>query len=69
MPIYALWMANTYSCFFRIQGKAKYAAWKKVADEGISAEEAQKRYVDFIEKLKEKYGYDESKQPEQVGGN
>lgn len=59
-------MAN---CNRGTQGKAKYAAWKKVADEGISSEEAQKRYVAFIETMKEKYGFDESKQPEQVGGN
>ncbi|OJD15561.1 hypothetical protein AJ78_04184 [Emergomyces pasteurianus Ep9510] len=54
---------------FDFKGKYKYSAWKKVADEGLSAEDAQKKYVALIEKLKQKYGYDEAKAPEQVGGN
>ncbi|KLJ07460.1 diazepam-binding inhibitor (GABA receptor modulator, acyl-CoA-binding protein) [Blastomyces silverae] len=54
---------------FDFKGKFKYNAWKKVADEGLSAEDAQKQYVELIEKLKAKYGYDEGKEPEQVGGN
>ena len=35
----------------------------------MTPEEAQNRYVELIEKLKEKYGYDESKDPEPVGGD
>ncbi len=51
------------------QGKAKKNAWQKVADEGISAEEAQERYVALVEKMKETYGYDAAKEPEAVGGS
>lgn len=49
------------------QGKAKYNAWKKVAEEGITAEQAQERYIAKVEELKGKYGYDENKEPEAVG--
>ncbi|WEW59748.1 acyl-CoA-binding protein (ACBP)/diazepam binding inhibitor (DBI)/endozepine (EP) [Emydomyces testavorans] len=52
---------------FDFKGKYKYNQWKKLVDEGVTAEEAQQRYVALIEKLKAKYGYDESKVPEQVG--
>ena len=51
------------------QGKAKYNAWKGRVDEGLSAEDAQSKYVALVESLKEKYGYDASKEPEAVGGN
>ncbi|KAF5007450.1 hypothetical protein FDECE_6212 [Fusarium decemcellulare] len=51
------------------QGKAKYNAWKKVADEGISADAAQERYVKLVEELKVKYGYDAAKVPEAVGSS
>jgi len=54
---------------FDFKGKYKYNAWKKIVEEGVTPEEAQKRYVELIEKLKEKYGYDESKDPEPVGGD
>lgn len=50
------------------QGKYKHSSWKKLVDEGLSPEDAQIKYVELIEKLKEKYGYDEGKEPEQVGG-
>jgi hypothetical protein len=50
------------------QGKAKYNAWKKVVEEGISAEQAQEKYVAKIEEMKTKYGYDANKEPEAVGG-
>lgn len=33
------------------QGKYKYNAWKKFADEGLTAQEAQKRYVEFIDSV------------------
>ncbi|KAF7543604.1 hypothetical protein G7Z17_g10605 [Cylindrodendrum hubeiense] len=52
---------------FDLKGKAKKNAWQKVVDEGISAEAAQTRYVELVEKLKEKYGYDANKAPEAVG--
>lgn len=43
---------------FFVQGKAKKGAWKKIHDEGVSAEDAQKRYVELVEKLKEKHGFE-----------
>jgi hypothetical protein len=49
------------------QGKAKKNAWKAVVDDGLSAEEAQQKYVELIERMKETYGYDENKEPEAVG--
>ncbi|KAI9171134.1 Acyl-CoA-binding protein [Paramyrothecium foliicola] len=49
------------------KGKAKKNAWQKVADEKISAETAQERYVALVEKLKGSCGYDENKEPEAVG--
>ncbi|KAI8685815.1 ACB domain-containing protein [Fusarium keratoplasticum] len=51
------------------QGKAKYNAWKKVAEEGVTPDAAQEQYVKLVEELKEKYGYDENKVPEAVGAN
>ncbi|ODH51312.1 hypothetical protein GX48_02552 [Paracoccidioides brasiliensis] len=54
---------------FDFKGKYKYNAWKKIAEEGLSAEEAQEKYVSLVEKFKEKYGYDALKAPEQVGGS
>ena len=50
------------------QGKAKYNAWQKVADEALTPEQAQEKYVAKIEEMKGTYGYDENKQPEAVGG-
>lgn len=47
----------------------KKNAWQKLVDEGVTPEEAQKRYVQLVEKLKSAYGYDESKEPEPVGGS
>jgi len=52
-----------------LQGKAKRNAWKKVVDEGISAEESQERYVALVEKLKVTYAFDPSKEPEAVGSS
>jgi diazepam-binding inhibitor (GABA receptor modulating acyl-CoA-binding protein) len=49
------------------QGKAKYNAWQKVVDEGVSVTDAQEKYVALVEKLKESCGFDENKQPETVG--
>ena len=48
------------------QNKYKYQAWQKLVDEGVSASDAQERYVKLVESLKEKYGYDENKEPEAV---
>ncbi|KAK2882452.1 hypothetical protein FQN49_000344 [Arthroderma sp. PD_2] len=52
---------------FDFKGKYKYAKWKEVVDQGITPEQAQEQYVELVEKLKAKYGYDESKEPEPVG--
>ncbi|KAI9670990.1 MAG: hypothetical protein M1831_005075 [Alyxoria varia] len=41
-----------------LEGKAKRSAWQKKADAGLSAEDAQKQYVETVEKLKEKYGFE-----------
>jgi len=40
-----------------------------VVDEGITKEQAQERYVELVEKLKETYGYDANKEAEAVGGS
>ncbi|KAL2121509.1 hypothetical protein VTJ04DRAFT_5536 [Mycothermus thermophilus] len=53
---------------FDLKGKAKYNAWKKAVDDGITPEQAQEKYVAKIEEMKEKYGYDANKEPEAVGG-
>ncbi|KAL9044000.1 MAG: hypothetical protein Q9214_002833 [Letrouitia sp. 1 TL-2023] len=41
---------------FDLKNKAKYNAWSAIAEQGLSAEEAQERYVKLVESLKEKYG-------------
>jgi len=41
-----------------VQGKAKRKAWQKVVDEGLSKEDAQKKYISLVESLKEKHGYE-----------
>jgi diazepam-binding inhibitor (GABA receptor modulating acyl-CoA-binding protein) len=51
-----------------MQGRAKKNAWQKVVDEGITAEQAQERYVALVEKMKTTYGFDADKEPEAVGG-
>jgi diazepam-binding inhibitor (GABA receptor modulating acyl-CoA-binding protein) len=53
---------------FDLKGKAKKRAWQKIVDEGVTPEEAQERYIKLIEELKTVYGFDESKEPEAVGG-
>jgi hypothetical protein len=40
------------------QGKAKFNAWKKVADDKTTPEDAQKKYVELVEKLKGVYGFE-----------
>ncbi|KAM5435855.1 acyl-CoA-binding protein (ACBP)/diazepam binding inhibitor (DBI)/endozepine (EP) [Microsporum ferrugineum] len=52
---------------FDFKGKYKHGKWKEIVDEGISPEQAQEKYVELVEKLKAKYGYDESKVPEPIG--
>ncbi|KAI4157608.1 MAG: hypothetical protein LQ342_008158 [Letrouitia transgressa] len=41
---------------FDLKNKAKYNAWSAIAEQGLSADEAQERYVKLVESLKEKYG-------------
>jgi diazepam-binding inhibitor (GABA receptor modulating acyl-CoA-binding protein) len=47
------------------QGKAKMNAWKSKLD--LSVDEAKAAYVELVESLKEKLGYDADKVPEAVG--
>lgn len=54
---------------FDIKGKAKLSAWQKVVDEGLTAEQAQEKYVEAIEKAKAQYGFDAAKAPEAVGSS
>ncbi|RFU35684.1 hypothetical protein B7463_g725, partial [Scytalidium lignicola] len=54
---------------FDLKGKAKKRAWQKIVDEGTSQEEAKSKYVELVEELKAKHGYDANKQPEAVGGH
>ncbi|OAA58097.1 Acyl-CoA-binding protein, ACBP [Niveomyces insectorum RCEF 264] len=54
---------------FDLKGKAKKNAWQKVVDEGLTPEQAQERYVEYIEKLKATHGYDPEKVPETVGSS
>lgn len=54
---------------FDFKGKAKKRAWQKVVDEGVKPADAEKKYVELVGKLKEKYGFDPSKKPEAVGGS
>ncbi|KAL2158919.1 hypothetical protein VTH06DRAFT_2949 [Thermothelomyces fergusii] len=53
---------------FDLKAKAKHRAWQKAVDDGITVEQAQEKYVAKVEELKQKYGYDENKVPEPVGG-
>lgn len=52
---------------FDLKGKAKYNAWQKVVDDSTTADEAQEKYAKLVESLKEKYGFDANKNPEDVG--
>ncbi|RMZ80143.1 hypothetical protein DV737_g3067, partial [Chaetothyriales sp. CBS 132003] len=45
---------------FDIRGKAKYNAWKKEVDAGVTADQAEKRYIEAIEALQAKYGVQET---------
>ncbi|KAH8884769.1 acyl CoA binding protein [Thozetella sp. PMI_491] len=54
---------------FDLKGKAKKNAWQKLVDEGLTAEEAQEKYVALVEKLKASLGFDENKVPEAVGSS
>lgn len=51
------------------QGKAKKNAWQKLIDKGVTADQAQVKYVALAEELKTKLGYDANKVPEAVGSS
>lgn len=40
---------------------------QKIVDEGVTPDQAQTKYVELIEKMKQAYGFDASKEPETVG--
>ena len=64
----SLWHAERkadFSC--DNQGKAKKRAWQKIVDEGVTPTEAEEKYIELVESLKSKYGYDAAKEPEAVG--
>ncbi|TKA80124.1 hypothetical protein B0A55_03333 [Friedmanniomyces simplex] len=42
---------------FELKEKAKRGAWEKLVKEGVSAADAQKKYVALVKSLKDKYGY------------
>jgi len=54
---------------FDLKGKAKQKAWQKEVDASTSTSDAEKRYVDLVNSLKDKYGFDPNKSPEPVGGS
>ncbi|KAK3082174.1 hypothetical protein LTS18_000104 [Coniosporium uncinatum] len=41
---------------FDLKGKAKYSAWQKVVDAKTTPDQADKKYVEAVNKLKTKYG-------------
>jgi hypothetical protein len=43
-------------------------AQQKVVEDGVTPEEAQTKYVELVEVLKNTYGFDSTKVPEAVGG-
>ena len=40
------------------QAKYKFNAWEKLVNEGVSATDAQAKYVALVEKLKGVYGFE-----------
>lgn len=40
------------------QEKYKFNAWKKLVDDKVTPEDAQKQYVELVEKLKGIYGFE-----------
>jgi len=53
---------------FDLKGKAKKKSWQAIVDKGLTTDEAKEQYVELVEEMKKKYGYDASKEPEAVGG-
>ncbi|KAL9113005.1 MAG: hypothetical protein Q9227_002870 [Pyrenula ochraceoflavens] len=52
---------------FDLKGKAKYNAWQKVVNDGVTPQQAETKYVQLVNSLKTKYGFDPNKVPEEVG--
>ncbi|KAJ9625082.1 acyl-CoA-binding protein (ACBP)/diazepam binding inhibitor (DBI)/endozepine (EP) [Taxawa tesnikishii (nom. ined.)] len=42
---------------FELKEKAKRKAWQKLVDEGVEPKDAQKKYVELVNSLITKYGY------------
>jgi hypothetical protein len=51
------------------QGKYKYKAWEKLVNDGVTPADAEKKYIELVEEMKQKHGYDASKKPEAVGAS
>ncbi|KAI0437431.1 acyl CoA binding protein-domain-containing protein [Xylaria telfairii] len=54
---------------FDLKGRAKLAAWEGIINENLTPEQAQERYIAFVEELKTKLGFDPEKEPEVVGSS
>jgi len=52
---------------FDLKGKAKQKAWQKEVDSKVTSPNAERRYIELVNKLKTQYGFDPSKKPEAVG--
>ncbi|KAI9761097.1 MAG: hypothetical protein M4579_001249 [Chaenotheca gracillima] len=53
---------------FDLKGKAKKRAWQRIVEDNVTPAAAQTKYVELVEELKGKHGFDENKEPEHVGG-
>ncbi|KAF2260753.1 acyl CoA binding protein [Lojkania enalia] len=42
---------------YEIAERNKQKKWKTYLDQGVTQEEAQKKYIDIVESLKKKYGF------------
>ncbi|RQM07859.1 hypothetical protein DH86_00000745 [Scytalidium sp. 3C] len=65
LKLYALYKVATGEDFdkaeqpglFDLKGKAKYKAWKDLADAKLNQDDAKKQYIELVEELKTKHGY------------
>ncbi|KAL9090517.1 MAG: hypothetical protein Q9165_005278 [Trypethelium subeluteriae] len=42
---------------FDLKGKAKYNQWQKLVNDGVTKADAEKKYVELVGSLKQKYGF------------
>ncbi|KAI9691272.1 MAG: hypothetical protein M1820_009803 [Bogoriella megaspora] len=42
---------------FDLKGKAKYGHWEKLHNDGVKKADAEKKYVELVNSLKQKYGF------------